>query len=292
MKLSVIVPVRNYDPKIHYLTSWLGLLDFSVTQLIIVHDSNSQKNLQKLRRDLEFLDVESVNLLEVDCQSPGLSRNCGLEVAIGEFVVFWDADDLPNPSNVIMAIESANGKSDIIVGGFLKEQFDSRELVSTHYPQVHSLEYHIAVDPGIWRMIFRHELLFNIRFKEYLIGEDAEFLCRILSKNIKFEVSRNILYRYSIGSGLSLTSSKDKMDDFPRLLQDVFETCSNQGFRNSFTSAILIKLLLTYLRSATWKDYRRILRSIWKVHGSYLFRLSFILVRILPKLLTARRSQK
>ena len=271
--LTIVVPVGDYRPEHHPLEKWILDIDFSTTELILVHDTNSPYSRKLLKDQLAKYDSDRLHIHEVECKSPGLARNFGLMRASGDYVVFWDADDLPLPRNVISELIQADSNSDIIVGSFARVQFGDFQIKSTHHLRKNLILTQIALDPGIWRMIFRKELVQDLRFKEYLMGEDAEFLCNAFSKSINLEISNTIFYNYYVGSSFSLSQSDSKLRDIPLVLSDVFKICEKQEFRNEFSRAILLKISLTYLKNVTFRKRIFFLIKIPKMNLSAVLKL-------------------
>lgn len=288
--LSIVVPVANYSREMHPIEKWLGDVNFLLCELILVHDSVSLDSKLSLKEVIKHYESESISIIEVDCKSPGLARNFGLSRASADYVVFWDADDRPHPINVISEIFQDEDNSNVIVGSFARVAFKSGQIQSTHHLRRNHIRTQLALDPGIWRMIFKRELIENIRFQEYLMGEDAEFLCHVFSKSTKIRISKNIFYEYYTGSSFSLSASKSKMLDIPSVIKDIYEICLKEAFLNDFTSAILLKLSLSYIKSLTFTQRTHFIMKLPKLHLLYKIRLLKSLYRIFIEFLVSKRN--
>lgn len=259
-KLSIVVPIGHYNSSIHTLNLWVGDLDFTSTELILVHDTNSETCKKELREFVESCSLHQVIIKEVNCHSPGLARNYGLKLARGEFVTFWDADDIPNYKVVISKISAVNADVDVIAGSFVREAFENRELLSTHLLRRDSSPYRLASDPGIWRFVFRRRLIQNLTFEENLIGEDLLFLAEVFALTQEILQVEALFYRYSMGVPGSLTSFKEKSQEMPLVIHKVMNLCKIQEFRNPYTRGILVRLGFSYLKSIIFQ--RKKLKSI------------------------------
>lgn len=288
--LSIIVPVRDYSYLIHPLHKWIFEVNYELCELIIVHDSGSSSSQDSLRRMLETLETERCKLIEVECNSPGLARNMGLDISTGRYTAFWDADDLPILKHVMEALSNLPESVDLIIGGFLREAAGSGEVISIHAVDEKFLQFQIAIDPGIWRMIFRSNPLAGLRFKNYLMAEDMEFICKVLSKELEICLSEKILYRYSVGSSSSLTSSKSKMKDVPQVIIDIFRMCKKQQFKNVYTRALFVKLCLTYLKNANANKILRIIPHLREIPTSKFILLALTSLRLVEAQITKARK--
>ena len=90
--VSVIIPVYNRP------TMLLDAVDSVVQQthrpieIIIVDDGSTDTTLevaQKLSTDNQFITT-----ISIENSGPSMARQCGLELANGEFIQYLDSDDL------------------------------------------------------------------------------------------------------------------------------------------------------------------------------------------------------
>jgi glycosyltransferase involved in cell wall biosynthesis len=116
--LSVIVPVTKMAGKMNLLASWtIHTLDLNI-EVIIIHDIGDLATGTELKKLIHENSLSNVILIEGRYGSPGFARNAGLEVATGEWFVFWDSDDRPLVNNVMLALSNASASDEIIIGNF------------------------------------------------------------------------------------------------------------------------------------------------------------------------------
>jgi len=89
LKVSVIIPVKN---RVHLLKETLEtVVNQSLKPYeIIVVDDNSEEDISRV---LEMLDYELTYLM-AGKTGPGAARNSGLKEATGDYIQFFDSDDL------------------------------------------------------------------------------------------------------------------------------------------------------------------------------------------------------
>jgi len=198
--------------------------------------------------------------------SPGQARNMGLIHASSPWICFWDSDDVPRISILLELIEEAEGKSsEIVIGNFTKNNltinlFDKKSSLSSTLEQ-------ISQEPGIWRMAFRKELLSNKSFTNLKMAEDQIFLLILDLPSRKILLSNKIVYEYSTGSDLQLTSSSTAVSDLGKALRFIKYLVKSGGIeRNSFSLNVIVKLLFssifrnaTSLRIQALGDYLKLL---------------------------------
>lgn len=115
MKLSIIIPVYNVKP-------WLrGCLDSVVKSLqgldeaevICVDDGSTDGSSDILD---EYLRHQSFRILHQGNSGVSAARNCGLDVAQGEWVAFVDADDCVAPEwfSVLLKTAESHPEADVV----------------------------------------------------------------------------------------------------------------------------------------------------------------------------------
>ncbi|TNJ46531.1 glycosyltransferase [Tamlana fucoidanivorans] len=104
MKLSIIVPVYNAEKYISRCLESLLCQDISVDQyeIVIIDDGSTDKSCFIVK---EFMGAYSnVKLYTQKNSGVGVARNKGIELALGEYIYFIDADDYlaDNVLNVLL----------------------------------------------------------------------------------------------------------------------------------------------------------------------------------------------
>jgi glycosyltransferase involved in cell wall biosynthesis len=92
MFYSIIVPCYNCDDTIARLLDSILDQNFPDLEVILVDDTDNHSFLKEVEPYKEKLNIKIVNT-ELKYHNPGNSRNQGLEVAQGDWVLFIDCDD-------------------------------------------------------------------------------------------------------------------------------------------------------------------------------------------------------
>jgi glycosyltransferase involved in cell wall biosynthesis len=215
--LSAIVPITKMAGRFHELKQWLEKCTDLKIQVILIHDIQDDMTGPELREILEQYKTLGFLLLEGKFGSAGAARNAGLAVANGSWVVFWDSDDLPNPTVAIEIIQEATGKEDLFVAAYETFELKSQNLVLTETSNLRE----IALNPGIWRMIFRRRTLGNTRFENFKMGEDQLFLANLRMTSLRVSFSLMPIYKYYTGHSSQATAKKENMVDLIQVMKQM-----------------------------------------------------------------------
>src|SRR5690554_2931847 len=88
--LSIIVPHKNSSKLIKKLLS--SIPDDDGIQVIVVDDKSTDKEKENLRNILDERNIQIISN-DLSLSNAGVARNIGINHAIGEWVLFADADD-------------------------------------------------------------------------------------------------------------------------------------------------------------------------------------------------------
>ncbi len=205
------MPVSKMANDLAELESWIRSASKMDIEIIIVHDIQDKETGEKLCDLIRDLHSTGLKFIEKHVNSPGLARNVGLEVAKGQWIAFWDSDDLPDIKQALASIYE-NSNSEIIIGRYITHQRKSgKEKVSSKFDL--NLRK-VGINPGIWRMLFRHTILADKQFSSIKMAEDQVFIAELNfdSKSISF--TNRILYKYFQGRPNQLTNSTLSITDF------------------------------------------------------------------------------
>jgi hypothetical protein len=178
--------------------------------------------LKEICRSSSLIDYK---VLADNLGNPGDTRNLGLDSYSRSWVTFWDSDDLPNPNAYLNHARPAGTSLTIIIGAYMENNLKiskySKHLFGEN--EKHNLET-FSFNPGIWRIIFSREVVGSSRFSSSSMGEDQEFICKILSKNPKIHFSPEIFYEHCTGSSSSLTGSRLQMSDLSKSIESCYKS--------------------------------------------------------------------
>jgi len=234
--------------ELEILESWIKKsLNFNL-EILIVHDIQDSNTGIELDEFVKTVNNHKIKLIEKAVGSPGLARNLGLKIATGQWITFWDCDDLPHVEDVMKSI-AENPNCEVIVGRYkIQDKFSGLE---TFLPMSRLSYRGIGENPGIWRMVFRKNILEGIRFNSIRMAEDQVFISQLNLKNRQVAFTERFLYTYFIGRKAQLTNSGININDllvaFDQLLISHRKFENNK--KNSLSRMMAARILLTLVKN-------------------------------------------
>ncbi|MEB3376385.1 glycosyltransferase family 2 protein [Pediococcus pentosaceus] len=223
---SIIIPVYNASSYLEKILNDIVDQSFKNFEVILVDDGSEDNSKQVCKniisKDPRFKYVYQHN------KGAYSARNKGIENAIGEYIIFADADD-GIKSNALKVIYSSiineQLRPNIVIFGKNEVKNDGRILTSSSVKSNKSgkldfeLLYELFMNNLIattWNKAIDRNFLNNIRFEHLLIGEDYQFYLDILEKKPTVKLIPEILYDYYIETENSIFKKYD-VDRFETL---------------------------------------------------------------------------
>lgn len=260
--LTAIVPVSGMAGRLHNLENWLSTIDHLDLQVVIVHDYRDSETERQLLSILESLNSLKIVFLSGTYGSPGAARNAGLDRADSKFVCFWDSDDLPIPQSIASDLGTYSEDCDVLVGQYVRcssQREDLRPIQSND-----TSFQDIAMNPGLWRIVFRRDFISSVRFQKMRMGEDQLFLAEVMSRKPRLLFTFSVFYNYFVGHPGQLTQRQDAIAE----LRDAFREISSlrkdtSGKEFEFSSIMISKMNFTLMKFALHSNTKLItLRSL------------------------------
>ena len=264
--LTAVVPIHQMEGKLQNLRSWLS--NTHGIDVVLVHDGSIDATQIELDRIQHDFDLENLILISGNFGSPGISRNAGLEHVKTKFVTFWDSDDLPSPKRYLeMSYLLNTDSADVCIGEYeivnVKQQGISVENISPSH-----INQQVAINPGVWRMVFRKSSIPTNPFTNLLLGEDHIFLQELNFASMKKSILKEKVYTYFYAGNGNLTSNKKFV---PQLMQ-AFKQTNNfrkKAFSKTeleFSSIILLREAITMIKKGRLTLKIRVSLSLLKLY--------------------------
>ena len=262
--LTGVIPIGNVNGNLQSLYAWVNRVDEFPLKLILVHDIFDEQTSAALVKFMYTYKNLNIQLISGTFGSPGIARNAGLEIVNSEWTAFWDCDDKPCLDAIFSAINDSNMEDEVLLGGFLTNNVFSNE-VNTNHAVMPSLKT-VAMNPGIWRMIFRSRALGKLRFTNLKLAEDHVFASEMRLAERRIGFFPKSFYEYSIGVENQLTSKKTNLVDLQIASRIIFYNTNKKIDRNLiyFNMVLIIRQQFTLLKSGNMLIKFGVLKYVFK----------------------------
>lgn len=260
--LSFIVPVYNVEQYLKRCLESLLIGDEYDYEIVIINDGSTD-NSEKIV--LEFKDNYPNLVKYIKQENKGLSaaRNCGMNIAEGQYITFIDSDDFIIAERYLKLFKILiNGDVDFIIGNYFKyydgriethkfnrfkkkalkkESLNSDEYIKVMYDYIKD-----DFDSESVTQIYKTNFLKtnNIRFCETIIHEDTMFMFEVLSKAKTLCVRDIAFYSYRMREGSIMHSLNEKhYKSLVIISKNVFHIVKMKKWRYISVNSYLISLL-------------------------------------------------
>lgn len=238
-KITVIVPIYNVEEYLNDSINSIVNQTYKNLEIILVNDgsTDNSKNICEAYRD------KYENIILINKENGGLSdsRNAGLEVATGKYIMFVDSDDtLYNNSCEVMYNAITSKKANFVTANYINMDddgtvwkipiFDIQKYKNFKLDINDYRDSFFVMNSSVCNKIFDKQFIDenNFRFKVGIPAEDAVFTTLAFIKSDNVWYIPDIMYKYrqrknnnSISNNCSLkyfnginTAYKDIYDNF------------------------------------------------------------------------------
>lgn len=262
--ISIILPVYNSENKIRKCLDSLVDQTYKNLEFIFIIDGSPDQSLAIVR---EYQARDSRIIIQDLPENIGVAgaRNCGIQLATGEFICFVDPDDFIDANLIELLAAKLDNSVDLVIAGLLRE-FEGNNEVYCHLPDFSLITAEIQELKPFYSALERHDLLFsllnkvfrrsliysnNICFIPLSLGEDHCFVLTYLAHCQRIKVCQISGYHYihykgaTLSHGIQRASSAIKrfLDEKFRL-QNIFLRLI--GLPEESRESFFIKNLLAY----------------------------------------------
>lgn len=266
--VSIIIPIYNAERYISKCIDSILNQTFTNFELFLINDGSSD-NSGKLCNDYASED-KRITVIHKNNSGVSKTRNKGLDIANGDWIMFVDSDDWIEPQTLERAIKiGSNYQADIV--GFnlfvdiedkaiktnpIKPDFIVREkdqskyfIIDTMVPRYDLKKNNVNISISNIRSscakLFSKSICDNIRFKENLeIGEDMIFCMFAYNTANKIVFFNEYLYHYTKNTNSAMHQFKPNILEINDI---IYESTKSISFNNFLkTEHDIFNLGLTY----------------------------------------------
>lgn len=232
--VTVVIPIFEVEPYLKTCLNSIVNQSYPHLEVILVLKPGADKSCEIAEK---YADQHGWNVLYVaDDERQGDSRNKGMDIATGDFIVFADSDDWIPPDayeKMVHLIERTS--ADVVLGRALR--FDSRNRKGWRTPQferggifrsqrvIRWSDYPTLVWNGApWNKLFRIKYLRdnNVRFPEKIFYEDVGFILDLFIRNPRIAIETSVVYKWRVrDAAVGASSVTQQKDDFENLSERI-----------------------------------------------------------------------
>lgn len=286
MRYSIIIPAFNVEDYIGRCIQSVLEQTINDYELIIVDDGSTDGTLNVLNR-IKATD-NRIKVIEKDHTNAGDARNMALEMAVGEWLVFIDADDIVN-CNLLKKAEEIIEKESCDLISFRACAFDEvsgikialdwvfkDDIVPDDNPfevRNHKKSIFQMFSTNIWNKIVKRELVVNenIKFSSLDDANDELFGSMILACSKRIAYINESLYFYRVNTGKSTQDNAKKNTSlcFIEALRQIRVLLNNKDLYSTYESSYLDKVIVesvnALLREKEWERFKYVYDAIQKL---------------------------
>ena len=263
-KISVILPVYNAENSLHFCINSVLRQSYHDFEIICVDDASTDSSLEILEY---FTKKDSrVKIIKNDFnQGSGYSRNCGLNVAKGEYIFFLDADDWIDFNAFEVLIKKAD-ENDLDLLFFNEINFHGEtydfsmsnlddELITKYENKVFN---HFDLDKkdlfnlsnNIWNKLYRKSFLEDndMQFcNENLAYENIPFFYNVMVSADRISVITGMFYNYRENDFLFGKSNNEKIFDIFNIYWNVLDVFIKNKQLYQYYKRVLLNYIFSNL---------------------------------------------
>ncbi|WP_405305378.1 glycosyltransferase family 2 protein [Methanobrevibacter sp.] len=252
VKVSVIIPFYNVEEYLKECLDSVVNQTMEDIEIICINDGSTDNSMSILNT----YDDERIKIIEQENQGLSSARNVGLENSNGDYICFLDSDDYLEITALEEIYEIAQDKSlDLLMFKLINFDNDTGETEIDEYYEMEKLKKVVGdnifsyedTDEVFFDLsvtapakLFKHDLIKDLRFPEYLIYEDNAFYmeCILRAKRAYF-YDKHLYYRRIRPN--SITSSTERTSDWLEISNLIIEITKDHGCYERYAEKIYNK---------------------------------------------------
>lgn len=198
--ISVIVPVYNAGKYVEECILSLLNQDYSNIEIILVNDGSVDDSIDICNFYKEKDD--RVKVIDKNNEGASVARNCGLNIARGDYISFVDSDDFVSRElyvKLISLIDKNNSDcaalTEYVVNKNGGARFQNGRLLSSN--EALGFLFELQFPTSVWAYLYKRSAVANIRLNsEVHFYEDLEFNARVFLNSESISCCSEELYFY------------------------------------------------------------------------------------------------
>ena len=288
MKVSVIIPAYNAEA---YLVETLeSVLHQSLDEyeVIVVNDGSTDGTLDILR-EYES-NYKKMKVIDKENGGPSSARNAGLDIATGDYIFFFDSDDILEIKALKSLYKTAlANEADLVIAGY--DIFDNYKTTEVHDidellvdKDIKRYDERILYSFSLSNKLLKKEIIdrYNLRLPPISYSEDGAFLMNYVYHATKITGLNKVIFHYrrlnGEGNAITETISDAKVKDYITAHKLILQSAQESILRDFPEYKILEdvhennQVLSSYLNRIIYKELNILIKQFyskfWKLEDS------------------------
>ncbi len=302
--VSIVIPSFNKADLLIEMIDSIIRQTYNKWELIIVDDGSDEENFNKVH---SFINSDS-RITHIrrnrEPKNGDTCRNIGMEMAQGEYLIIFDADDFISPSCLANRVKFMMDNPECDYASFPYARFNNGEkwpfkdakkmfnVVAEESMMSHFLKADYPFT--VWSNIYRTDAVRSIKWDENVhVYQDFDFMISCIKASLKHKYSDgapDYFYRQFVdglnvsGSFVSTTKNDSNIYLFSKILDELKDSESYEYMKKDFYDFIVLQYQ-RLLMGSTKENVDKYIAFIKKYYGCT---LRFIITRNLVSLKNGR----
>ena len=211
--VSIIIPFHNGEQYVERCLSCLDKQIYKQYEAIFIDDGSTDKAVNIIKENLN----SKVRLISISRSGVSTARNIGIKSARGQYITFWDIDDIPHANFISKFIEDIHKyKVDTVISNY-EDVYANNERIKIELPwrnqiitqneiknsliqrMIYPVKNESEIRGLVWRTFTHTELIINNKIffdTEIRFAEDLLFTIELYNLSKKIYVEEESLYDY------------------------------------------------------------------------------------------------
>ena len=256
-KVTVVIPIHNAKEYLEECVASVQNQTFREIEILLVDDGSTDGS--SLLCDRLGATDERIRVIHKENEGAASARNLGIDMAMGEYVMFLDADDYLSPHAIQYCMDKQNTNDADIFQMKISRKIGKFGISMPFYSKYDSSK---ALDACLydehlfpiqcWGKLYKADLLKSTNKLEYsgFWGEDRIFNIPVIASKPTIEIVGNAKYNYSWGGTTSSNFDINALQEYKQVYQIKHNWAQINGYEQfiPMMQAELIELLKYHIR--------------------------------------------
>lgn len=261
-KISVIIPIYNAENKIENCVRSIINQSYKNIEIILVNDGSTDDSLNIINK----IKDSRIKILNKNNGGVSSARNAGIEKAIGEYIVFVDADDTLSNDALVFLHKNMINKVDLVIGNSYVPQYNkignvvNQKIINKEIFQCkvfNKLYFDMNDSIGntrtVWGKLYKTKIIRenNIHFDEKIkLFEDGIFNIEYTNFVRQISVINDVVYNYNIDFNSAVHKFyRDKYEQDVYKINLISQKKFNIGVYEKPFNLFVFELYVDYLKN-------------------------------------------